>query len=131
MFQFWPDDSLNRFKQFRGVSCTFLHVALQHGSVPEDDGVEDGLAGRVEGPVQADVTAGLFAAAVLAVDVAMDPGEQQVQTGPHSAVGGGGKTEEEEGEEEEDNTGLEQQLVNLGRGGINSSLWLSDAFVFS
>ncbi len=54
----------------------------------EDECVEDGLAGGVEGPVQVDVTAGLSAAAVLAVDVAMDPGEQQVQTGPHSAAGG-------------------------------------------
>lgn len=50
--------------------------------------VEDGLAGGVEGPVQADVTAGLSAAAVLAVNVAMDPGKQQVQTSPHSAAGG-------------------------------------------
>lgn len=71
------------------MSCTFLQVALQHGSVPEDECVEDGLAGRVEWPMQADVTAGLSAAAILAVNVAMDPGEQQVQTGPHSAVGGG------------------------------------------
>ena len=38
--------------------------------------------------MQADVTAGLSAAVVLTVDVAMDPGEQQVQTGPHSAGGG-------------------------------------------
>lgn len=71
--------------------CTFLHVALQHGSVSEDERVEDGLAGGVEGPVQADVTAGLSAAAVLAVDIAMDPGEQQVQTGPDSAAGSGGQ----------------------------------------
>lgn len=52
----------------------------------EDECVEDGLAGRVEGPVQADVTAGLFAAAVLIVNVVMDPGNQQVQTSLHSAV---------------------------------------------
>lgn len=71
--------------------CTFLHVALQHGSVSEDERVEDGLAGGVEGPVQADVTAGLSAAAVLAVNVTMDPGEQQVQTGPDSAAGSGGQ----------------------------------------
>ncbi len=82
--------------------CTFLHVALQHGSVSEDERVEDGLAGGVEGPVQADVTAGLSAAAVLAVNVAMDPGDQQVQTGPHSAAGG----EDDRGEED---TELEQQ----------------------
>lgn len=68
---------------------TFLHVALQHGPVSEDECVEDGLAGGVEGPVQADVTAGLSAAAVLAVNVAMDPGDQQIQTCPHSAAGGG------------------------------------------
>lgn len=69
---------------------TFLHVALQHGSVSEDQRVEDSLAGSIEGPVQADVTAGLSAAAVLAINVAMDPGEQQVQAGPHSAAGEGG-----------------------------------------
>lgn len=71
------------------VMCTFLHVALQHGSVSEDECIEDGLACGVKGPVQADVTAGLSAAAVLAVNVAMDPGEQQVQTGSYSAAGGG------------------------------------------
>lgn len=71
---------------------TFLHVALQHGSVSEDDSVEDGLAGGVEWPVQADVTAGLSAAVVLAVDVAMDPCDQQVQTGSHGAAGGGRRT---------------------------------------
>lgn len=80
--------------------CTFLHVALQHGSVSEDERVEDGLAGGVEGPVQADVTAGLSAAAVLAVNVAMDPGEQQVQTGPDGAAGRGGHRGD---------TGLEQR----------------------
>lgn len=69
---------------------TFLHVALQHGPVSEDKRVEDGLAGRVEGSVQADVHAGLLAAAVLAVDVAVDPGEQQVQAGSHSPGGAGG-----------------------------------------
>lgn len=40
----------------------------------EDERVKDRLAGRVEGPVQADITAGLFAAAVLTVNVVMDPG---------------------------------------------------------
>lgn len=40
--------------------------------------------------MQADVAAGLSAAAVLAVNVAMDQGEQQVQAGPHSAAGEGG-----------------------------------------
>lgn len=70
--------------------CTFLHVALQHGCMPEDECVEDGLACGVEGPMQGDVTAGLSATAVLAVNVAMDPSEQQVQTSPHSAAGRGG-----------------------------------------
>lgn len=65
---------------------TFLQVALQHGSVSEDECVENGLAGSVEGPVQADITAGLFTTAVLVVDIVMDPGKQQVQTSPHSAV---------------------------------------------
>lgn len=69
--------------------CTFLHVALQHASVSEDERVEDGLAGGVEGPVQVDVTAGLSVAAVLAVNVVVDPGKQQVQTGSHSAGEGG------------------------------------------
>lgn len=55
----------------------------------EDECVEDGLAGGVEGPVQANVAVGLFAAAVLAVDVAMDIGDEQVQTRPHRAAGGG------------------------------------------
>lgn len=55
----------------------------------EDERVEDGLAGCVEGPVQTDVDVGLFAAAVLAVDVAMDPGDQQVQTGSYSAARAG------------------------------------------
>lgn len=44
----------------------------------EDDCVEDRLAGSVEGSVQADVTTHLSAAAVLTVDVAMDPGQKQV-----------------------------------------------------
>lgn len=67
---------------------TFLQAARQDGSVSEDDGVKGSLAGGVEGPVQADVTAGLPATAVLAVHVAMDPGEQHVQTGSHSPAGG-------------------------------------------
>lgn len=75
--------------QQQRLTRTFLHVAVQHGSVSEDERVEDGLAGRVEGPVQADVDVGLFAAAILAVDVAMDPGDQQVQTGSYSAAGTG------------------------------------------
>lgn len=37
--------------------------------------------------MQADVHAGLLAAAVLAVDVAVDPGEQQVQAGSHGPGG--------------------------------------------
>lgn len=53
----------------------------------EDERVEDGLAGRVKGAVQTDVHVGLLAAAVLAVDVAVDPGEQQVQTGSHGPGG--------------------------------------------
>lgn len=72
-------------KSVQQMTCTFLHVALQHGSVSEDERVEDGLAGGVKGPVQADVTARLSAAGVLAVDVAMDPGHQQVQTGSYGA----------------------------------------------
>ena len=68
----------------------------------KDERVEDGLAGCVEGPVQADVTVGLFAAAVLTVNVAMDPREQQVQTSPYGAAGEGGSREEVE-------AGLEQQ----------------------
>lgn len=79
----------NRVMSEQQLLCTFLHVALQHGSVSEDERVEDSLAGSVEGPVQADVTAGLSVTAVLAVNVAMDPGEQQVQAGLHSAAGGG------------------------------------------
>lgn len=65
-------DMVVMWAQFRGV-YTFLHVAPQDGSMSEDECVEDGLAGGVEGSVQADVTVGLFAAVVLAVDVAMDP----------------------------------------------------------
>lgn len=68
------------------MTRTFLHVALQHGSVSEDERVEDGLASGVKGPMQADVTAGLSAAVVLAINVAMDPGQQQVQTGSYGAV---------------------------------------------
>jgi len=58
--------------------------------VPEHQRVEHGLAGAVERAVQADVAAGRTATAVLAVDVPVDPGEQQVQTGPHRAAGGRG-----------------------------------------
>lgn len=71
------------------VTCTFLHVPLEHGSVSENKCVEDGLAGGVEGPVQADVTADLFATAVLAVNVPMDQGKQEVQASPYGAAGGG------------------------------------------
>lgn len=55
----------------------------------ENNYVEDGLAGAVERPVQGDVTADLFATAVLAVNVPMDQGEQEVQAGPYGAEGGG------------------------------------------
>lgn len=67
---------------------TFLHVALQHCSVSENQHIEDGLAGAIKGPVEIEVTAGLFAAAVLAVNVAMEPGDQQVQAGPDGAARG-------------------------------------------
>lgn len=77
---------LGIMSQQQQLTRTFLHVAVQHGSVSEDERVEDSLAGRVEGPVQTDVDIGLFAAAILAVDVAMDPGDQQVQTGSYSAA---------------------------------------------
>lgn len=88
--------------------CTFLHVTLQHGSVSEDECVEDGLAGGVEGPVQADVTAGRPVAAVLGVDVAMDPGDEQVQRGPHGAAGGGMRTLDE------NNAGTEEKAPHFG-----------------
>lgn len=67
---------------------TFLHVALQHHSVSEDQCVEDSLAGSIERPMQGNVTAGLPAAAVLAVNVTMDPGDEQIQTGSNGAVRG-------------------------------------------
>lgn len=57
----------------------------------EHQGVEHGLAGGVEGSMQADVAAHLPAAAVLAVDVGVDPGEQQVQTRPDGAGRTGGQ----------------------------------------
>lgn len=93
--------------------CTFLHVALQHGSVSEDKCVEDGLAGSIEGPMQADVTASLSVTAVLAVNVAMDPGDQQVQASLHSAAGGGMR--------ERGGTGSERQQTWL--------TWLSLGFL--
>lgn len=55
------------------VRSTFLHLALQHRSVSENQHVEDSLTGAVKGSVEIDVTTGLSAAAVLAVDVAVDP----------------------------------------------------------
>lgn len=55
------------------VRSTFLHLALQHRSVSENQHVEDSLTGAVKGSVEIDVATGLFAAAVLAVDVAVDP----------------------------------------------------------
>lgn len=69
----------------------------------EDERVEDGLASGVKGSVQADVAAGLSAAVVLAVNVAMDPGQQQVQTGSYSAAWAGGGFNRE-------NSELQQQL---------------------
>lgn len=39
--------------------------------------------------MQADITAGLSAAAVLAINVAMDPGNQQVQACTHGTVRAG------------------------------------------
>lgn len=70
------------------VVITFFHVCCQHGFVSEYEGVEDSLTCSVEGSVQTNVTVSLFATAVLTVDVAVDPMEEQVQTGPHSAEGG-------------------------------------------
>lgn len=65
---------------------TFLHVALQHRFVSENQHIEDGLTGAIKGSVEIDVTASLFAAAVLAVDVAVYPWDQQVQAGPDGAA---------------------------------------------
>ena len=55
--------------------------------MPEDECVEHGLTRRVEGPVQRDVAAGLSAAAVQAVDVAVDPLHQEVNARTDSAGG--------------------------------------------
>ena len=55
--------------------------------MPEDEGVEHGLACRVEGPMQGDITAGLSATAVLAVYVAVNPLHQQVSARSYSAGG--------------------------------------------
>lgn len=52
---------------------TFLHVALQHLSVSENQYIEDGLAGAIKGSMEIDVTTSLFAAAVLTVNVIMYP----------------------------------------------------------
>lgn len=52
---------------------TFLNVALQHRSVSENQHIEDGLTGAIKGSVEIDVTTSMFAAAVLAVNVAMYP----------------------------------------------------------
>lgn len=69
---------------------TFLHVALKHGSVFENQDIEDGLAGAVKGSMESDVTTGLFPAAVLVINVAMYPRDQQVQAGPDGAAREGG-----------------------------------------
>lgn len=61
---------------------TFLHVALQDGSVSEDECVKHGLAGGVERPVHRNV-AERFRPRILAVYVEMKPRNQQVQTRPH------------------------------------------------
>lgn len=55
------------------MRSTFLHLTLQHRSVSENQHVENSLTGAVKGSVEIDVTTGLFAAAVLAVDVAVYP----------------------------------------------------------
>lgn len=55
------------------VMITFLHMALQHRSVSENQHIEDGLAGAIKGSMEIDVTTSLFATAVLAVNVAMYP----------------------------------------------------------
>lgn len=55
------------------VMSTFLHVALQHRSMSENQHIEDGLTGAIKGSVEIDITTSLFAAAVLAVNVAMYP----------------------------------------------------------
>lgn len=65
---------------------TFLHMALQYRSVSENQYIEDGLAGAIKGSMEIDVTTSLFATAVLAVNVAMYPWNQQVQAGPDSAA---------------------------------------------
>lgn len=52
---------------------TFLHVALKHRSVSENQYIEDGLAGAIKGSMEIDVTTRLFAAAVLTVNVTMYP----------------------------------------------------------
>lgn len=65
---------------------TFLHMALQHRSVSENQDIEDGLAGAIKGSMEIDVTTSLFATADLAVNVAVYPWNQQVQAGPDSAT---------------------------------------------
>lgn len=65
---------------------TLAHAPLQDGAMSEDEGVEDRLAGGVEGPVQCHIAEGLRAR-VLAIDVAMQPWDQQVQTCPYCAAG--------------------------------------------
>lgn len=55
------------------VMSTFCHVGLQHRSMSENQHIEDGLTGAIKGSVEIDVTTSLFAAAVLAVNVAMHP----------------------------------------------------------
>lgn len=55
------------------MRSTFLHLALQHRSVSENQHVEDSLTGAIKGSVEIDVTTSLFATAVLAVNVAMHP----------------------------------------------------------
>lgn len=61
-------------------------MAVQHRPVSENQHIEERLTGAVKGPVETDVTASLFAAAVLAVDVAVYPRDQQVQAGPDGAA---------------------------------------------
>ena len=52
--------------------------------MPEHERVEDGLAGGVEGPVERHVAEGARVG-VLAVNVEVQPGDQQVQACPHRA----------------------------------------------
>lgn len=51
----------------------------------EHQRVEERLAGRIKRPVQAEVTAHLPVAALLTVQVTVDPTHKQIQTGPDSS----------------------------------------------